>query len=40
MYQVINPNKDTFILQGWDNNPKTKEKIWYFIRDEDQYQDR
>ena len=40
MYQVFNPNADTFILKGWEHNPKTKGKIWYFTRDEDRYGDK
>jgi len=40
MYQVINPDKDTFILKGWDYNPETRGKTWYFIRDEDRYDDK
>jgi hypothetical protein len=40
MYQVINPDKDTFILKGWDYNLETKGKTWYFIRDEDRYDDK
>jgi hypothetical protein len=26
MYQVINPDEETFILKGWDYNPETKRK--------------
>ena len=37
MYQVLNPDEDTFVLKGWDNNPETRGKVWYFIRDEQQY---
>jgi vacuolar-type H+-ATPase catalytic subunit A/Vma1 len=40
MYQVINPDEDTFILRGWDYNPLTKGKIWYFVRDEERYSDK
>ena len=40
MYQVLNPNADTFILKGWDNNPNTKGKVWYFTRDEERYGDK
>jgi len=40
MYQVINPDEDTFILKGWDHNPDTKGRTWYFIRDEDRYDDK
>ena len=36
MYQVINPDEDTFILKGWDHNPSTRGKVWHFIRDEHQ----
>ena len=35
MYQVLNPDEETFILRGWDHNPATKGKVWYFVRDED-----
>jgi hypothetical protein len=40
LYQVLNPNKDTFILKGWDHNPKTKGKLWYFVRDKSRYNDK
>jgi hypothetical protein len=40
MYQVLNPDEDTFILKGWEHNPATKGNIWYFIRDEDRYNDK
>jgi Pyruvate/2-oxoacid:ferredoxin oxidoreductase delta subunit len=40
MYQVINPDEDTFILKGWNHNPATKGKIWYFVRDEERYKDK
>jgi len=40
MYQVLNPNADTFILKGWDHNPRTKGKVWYFTRDEERYGDK
>jgi len=31
MYQVLNPDEDTFILRGWDHNPDTRGKSWYFV---------
>ena len=34
MYQVFNPDEDTFVLQGWSDNPLTKGRTWYFVRDE------
>jgi hypothetical protein len=40
MYQVINPDKDTFILKGWDHNPATRGKVWYFTRDKERYGDK
>jgi len=40
MYQVINPDEDTFILRGWEHNPATRGKVWYFVRDEDRYDDK
>jgi hypothetical protein len=40
MYQVINPDKDTFILCGWEHNPNTRGKVWYFARDEERYKDK
>ena len=40
MYQVLNPDEDTFVLRGWDHNPATKGKVWYFVRDEDRYDDK
>ena len=40
LYQVFNPDADTFILKGWEHNPKTKGKIWYFTRDEERYGDK
>jgi hypothetical protein len=40
MYQVINLDEDRFILRGWDYNPLTKGKIWYFVRDEECYDDK
>jgi hypothetical protein len=40
MYQVLNPNVDTFILKGWEHNPKTRGKVWYFTCDEDRYGDK
>ena len=36
VYQVLNPDEDTFIL----NNPTTKEKIWCFICSEEGYDDK
>lgn len=39
MYQVINHDEDTFILHGWDHNPNTRCKVWYFVHDEEQYKD-
>jgi hypothetical protein len=40
MYQVLNPDEDTFIIKGWDHNPATTCKIWYFVRDEERYDDK
>jgi hypothetical protein len=40
MYQVLNPDEDIFVLRGWANNPRTKGKTWYFIRDEERYGDK
>jgi hypothetical protein len=40
LYQVFNPNPDTFILKGWENNPDTKGKLWYFVRNEERYKDK
>jgi hypothetical protein len=40
MYQVLNPDEDTFILRGWDHNPETHGKSWYFVRDEEKYDDK
>jgi hypothetical protein len=40
MYQVINPDKDTFILKGWEHNPTTRGKVWHFIRDVERYDDK
>jgi hypothetical protein len=40
MYRVINPDEDTFILHGWEHNPKTRGKVWYFVRDEERYKDK
>jgi hypothetical protein len=40
MYEVLNPYEDTFILRGWNHNPTTKGKMWYFSRDEDRYGDK
>jgi hypothetical protein len=40
MYQVLNPDEDTFILRGWNHNPTTKGKVWYFSRDEERYGDK
>jgi hypothetical protein len=40
MYQVINPDEDTFILRGWEHNPNIRGKLWYFVRDEDRYKDK
>jgi len=40
MYQVINPDEDTLILRGWDHNPTTRGKIWYFTRDKERYGDK
>jgi hypothetical protein len=40
MYQVLNPNVDTLILKGWEHNPKTRGKVWYFTCDEDRYGDK
>jgi hypothetical protein len=37
MYQVPNPDEDTFMLRGWNHNPTTKTKVWYFTRDEERY---
>jgi hypothetical protein len=38
MYQVLNPNEDTFI--GWNHNPATRGKLWYFVHDEGRYNDK
>jgi hypothetical protein len=27
--------EDTFILKGWDHNPMTRGKIWYFVCEEE-----
>ncbi len=40
MYQFINPDEDTFILKGWNHNPVTRGKIWYFMRDEARYNNK
>jgi hypothetical protein len=40
LYQVLNPDEDTFILRGWKNNPVTVGKTWKFIRDEARYGDK
>lgn len=40
LYQVFNLIEDTFILKGWDHNPDTKGKLWYFVRDESRYNDK
>jgi hypothetical protein len=40
MYQVLNPDEDTFILRGWNHNPTTKGKVWYLSRDKDRYGDK
>jgi hypothetical protein len=40
MYQVINPDEDTFILRGWEHNLNTRGKVWYFVRDEERYKDK
>jgi hypothetical protein len=40
MHQVINPDEDTFILKGFNHNPATKGKIWFFVCDEERYQDK
>jgi hypothetical protein len=40
MYQVLNPDEDTFILKGWEHNPEIKGKIWYFVRNKERYDDR
>jgi hypothetical protein len=39
-YQVLNPDKDTFILNGWDHILDTRGKSWYFVRDEEKYGDK
>jgi hypothetical protein len=40
MNLVINHDEDTFILHGWDHNPNTRFKVWYFVHDEEQYKDK
>jgi len=40
LYQVTNPDEDTFILRGWKNNPITAGKTWQFVRDEERYGDK
>ncbi len=40
LYQVLNPNEDTFILKGWDHNPETTGRTWYFVYDEERYNDK
>jgi hypothetical protein len=40
MYQVVNPDEDTFVLRGWDHSPMTQGKVWYFVHDEDRYDDK
>jgi len=40
MYQVLNPDEDTFILKGWEHNPEIKGKIWYFVHNKERYDDR
>ena len=39
LYQVLNPDEDTFILRGWNINPVTKGKTWKFIREEARHGD-
>ena len=33
MYQVLNPDEDTFILKGWDHNPATKGKTCFYNKE-------
>jgi hypothetical protein len=40
LYQVINPDEDTFILKGWNHNPDTRGRVWYFVHDEERYKDK
>jgi hypothetical protein len=40
LYQVTNPDEDTFILHGWKNNPITAGKTWQFVRDKERYGDK
>lgn len=37
---MLNPDEDTFILKGWEHNPATSGKIWYFIHDEERYDNK
>jgi hypothetical protein len=40
LYQVINPDEDTFALKGLKHNPQNTGKLWRFIRDEARYGDK
>jgi hypothetical protein len=40
LYQVINPDEDTFVLKGLKHNPQNAGKLWRFIRDEARYGDK
>jgi hypothetical protein len=40
LYQVTNPDEDTFILRGWKHNQITAGKTWQFVRDEGRYGDK
>ncbi len=40
LYLVLNPDEDTFILRGWEHNPKTKGKTLYFVCNEERYGDK
>ena len=35
MYQVFNPDEDTFVLKGCIDNPMTKGRTWYYNQDEE-----
>ena len=37
MYHVFNPDEDTFVLKVLSDNPLTKERTWYFVRDKERY---
>ncbi len=40
LYQVTNPDENTYILRGWKDNPITAGKTWQFVRDEERYGDK